>query len=109
MPINGMWVRGVRAWSSGDWVDRTVDLEFSPSYVVASTALAQIHGADSSDSGIVEYRHRLDDGSDEVVHLSDTPFMAPSALGADQVTGITWGLTVRNCWAKALISVFFWD
>jgi hypothetical protein len=86
-----------------------MDLEFPPTYVAASTALTQIIG-DDAHSGIVEYRHRLADGSDETVHLSDLPFTAPSGFGADQVTSITWGATIHDCdWVKALITVFFWD
>jgi hypothetical protein len=109
MSMTGMKVKSVTAWADGGWYDYTSEVNFGPKYVLASVALGQLHGVVSADAGIVGYRHRLADGSDPPVPLSDYPFMAPLAFSADKVTAITWGLSVYDCWARAALTITFWS
>lgn len=107
--MTGMKVKSATAWAEGEWYDYTAEVDFGPNYVLASVALGQVMGVVSAGAGILEYRHRVADGSDPPVSLADETFSGPLAFSADKVTAITWGLSVYNCWARAALTITFWS
>lgn len=86
--MRGIHVRGDNDWVYGERVDRTVEVNFAPSFVVAKVSISGVGGRHFGLAGIYEYRRRpTPAGAEERVSVRD---WQPSHIWGDRISSVTF-------------------
>ena len=100
--MRGIHVRQDEDWVWSQIVDRTVEVNFAPSYVVAKSSVAGVGGRDFALAFIGEYRRRPDpNGAEERVSVREHE---PSFIFGNQISSVTFW---RHVQAEPQGSFFF--
>jgi hypothetical protein len=95
----------VEGWGSGY---HTKEVQIPPGRASAFVSLFGTSGGGTQYAGIVRFRRRLPDGSDQVIESGDWPNW-PAAFTDPSISSITFGVaTGRDQGAWALLRIDFW-
>lgn len=104
--MNGMSVSWM--WSTGHY-SVTHSFDFPPTFVLATTAIAKFSGDGTGRAGILSFRVRQPDGSDQTIQLaSPGAGDSPASTSADKMTNILFEVWTDGAFAYATPTVTFW-
>jgi hypothetical protein len=95
-------------WSTGNY-SVTQSFDFPPTFTLATISISKFAGDGTGRAGILSFRTRNADGSDQTTVLAGSGAGdAPALFSSDRVTNVVFELWTHDAFAYAVPMVTFW-